>query len=246
MQLTASLLGGVVERAAWERAVAESGCAAREWLNSQRSGGTLVFARATDVWRCWITKGEVGRMMQLVVADQRSARDKVRAVVQNFRDQFDQHLYQADRALHGGAADRNPIIARARLALLERVQQASRFARYWLALLDAEPDLNDFRQQRIAALRVAVAKSIAEARDDLSKLGDPPFAAPARRIARRLLDEFAQLLEAGATPRSLRDMQGEPSLDRRLSADLLAAPDIRFDVAGSRSVMHRPPRSCAT
>jgi hypothetical protein len=134
--VTPAVLAGVVERARWEDELGAIKDRAAEWLRAQESA-QLKFARATEVWHKWVLpSADIGAMVKVVVEDRRGERHLATDAIDRLSSGFDRMLMAMDRKLHGHTADRNPIEAKAKYGMRERVGQACALVHEWCALLD--------------------------------------------------------------------------------------------------------------
>jgi hypothetical protein len=137
--VTPAVLAGVVERARWEDELGAIKDRAAEWLRAQENA-QLKFAHATEVWHKWVLpSADIGAMVKVVAEDRRADRHLATDAIDRLSSGFDRLLMAMDRKLHGHTADRNPIEAKAKHGMRERVGQACALVREWCALLDNPP-----------------------------------------------------------------------------------------------------------
>jgi hypothetical protein len=227
-ELNASVLKGVREYAAWEGRLRQLRDEANSWLTRNRQGN-LIYAHTTNVWREWLRDhGVLGRILAIVLADQRARTDEVRQAVERWsqRRHVNDQLARTDERLRKGGARQRPIIARAQTAIYEHAQEFVDLAQRWLDLLASEPAAaNDFRFRQADECRARIQALLAGARHDVAEFatagGDSLVTWAAATTARRMLDDLTRLFD----PSAEESVEAIP-VRHALHRDLLGVEDL--------------------
>lgn len=170
--------------------------AARRWMEvapTRRTG----YARASDVWRELVSRGELHDLMATACENQREDAQRVRQQLRNWRDRayVIAQLRTLDRAVSkSGAA---PIVGDARDQLLRDVSDACDIIEHWCNQVDRGQQLggsnNAWLLAQITDLRDGISGMLPDVERTLTRL-QTESPAPGRQAAARYLQRrFAEL-----------------------------------------------------
>jgi hypothetical protein len=194
---------------------------------------TIKYHRATEIWQDWISPGGLlGSLLETVAADRRSDRASISARVLELRNpkHFDKVVDDADR-MHRSKSHRVPIVAGARLRLLDRAREVVDQVAAWLDAVDrlegfrATEGGADWQQVPVAELRSQLRpykEGALEALEDLAA-DDDPLALASSAAAKRSLSATFALFDGVPLPGD------EPPAEFVANLELLKVTEVELD-----------------
>lgn len=227
--LTPALLLRAGDHSGAEERITAQARSAEAWLDRERHS-SVIFQASTRVWHRWLTdRNSLGGALEKVAANRRDDAASIRNAIEAFHDDdvVDDLIRRTDRDLRGHRARRNPIEARAIVALRQKVCEARSQAALWLDLIEhSSPPNNDYKLEHVRRLHGTLQSSLALALKEITEQAiTDDMCNKAALLAHTYLERFGKRLNT---------TEYEPpklSLTACINGDLLSLSDIELDEA---------------
>jgi len=234
VELSPAILKGIHEGEQWEQCLEQVKTQLRAWREQARKA-QLVYAPATNVWRHWLEpEGAIGQLIATLLEDPNPDLEEFRERLAKWKNDRDvvTELTRTDKALRKRAADRRPIEARAKNAIIKHVREAVAWLERLASTIEQRPaSMTDFVYREVQNCRRAVLSGIENAESVLGEMFDSAQSAETRAtvsVTRGLLKDLATLF-------SLEEVDSTvPTLFNALNADLLRVPGLTLNEEGEQ------------
>jgi hypothetical protein len=240
LALTPDILKGVSEQARWSNSLEALQSEAEEWLlKNSREAHFRYPGRAFPVWKRWLKEdGYLGKMLTVVIKNDRDKQPQVEQTINAFSS-----AEKVEKLLHKTARERRARLVKLRLIdefdnatkaeLYNHVQNALKFAKKWLDLLQNEPQpVNRFIREQANKCRTKIISCLQQSQTQLQALlqQDSPRLELAASVAaaKRALQDLQALFDPQQTEKAAISWQYV------LHAELLRLPRLTLDETWQR------------
>jgi hypothetical protein len=219
-------LKGAYGHLAWDEQIRGIQAETAAWQR-RASTRTVIYARATEVWKQWNRQGgPIDRMLEPIREGNIDGASEVKRWVQGLvdRDELRALVDETDRRLYVGKSNER-IHSKAFEQLLAFAGEGAQLANRWLALVGQRPDRSDFIAQQAEGLKRQLDEDVEDAQRELCDLvsAEGRLGTAARCVLNALSDLRSAFDPEVAAPGC------EVPVRCVLNGDLLRFPDVDLD-----------------
>jgi hypothetical protein len=198
-ELTPALLSGAQTNQRWQQDLVRHRQAVARWWQDRRRA-TMKFQATTRVWRTWLNDtGLIGRLLTIVVEDQRANAEELRSELGRLTDDvIRQEMLRTDQEHR---VNKNPIVGDAAKQLLRVTREGLELCESWLPLIRPLENRPDYLQQAADGVRRDFLAHLPAAREHLGRLaGGESVVSLCAQITLAGVEEMGTLLSSGTFP----------------------------------------------